>query len=288
MNEQEFAELSAGAALHALSPDEERRFRAALAVHPEWRGIAQDDAEAAATLADAVEPIAPPDRVRSALFARIAETAPDDGSAPAERTTSAEPIREQTRPRMTEESEESRAGHPEAGSPSLSTAEGQVGTEAERLTGQTRSRRLLFALAACIVLLVGIGVGTIALNGFLARPAPVIALEQIEGAADAEQASIAVSGGGTAIAHWSASLGRAVLVTEDIAVPAPDEIYELWFVRDDGAVSAGTFSVDGGHAIAELKGEMRAGDAIAVTVEPAGGSPTGQPTSDPVIVIPTA
>ena len=113
------------------------------------------------------------------------ETAPDDGSAPAERITSAEPIREQTRPRMTEESEESRAGHPEAGSPSLSTAEGQAGTEAERLTGRTRSRRLLFALAACIVLLVGIGVGTIALNGFLARPAPVIALEQIEAAGEA-------------------------------------------------------------------------------------------------------
>jgi anti-sigma-K factor RskA len=33
---------------------------------------------------------------------------------------------------------------------------------------------------------------------------------------------------------------------------------------------------------------MHEGDVIAVTVEPAGGSPTGQPTSDPIIAIPTA
>jgi anti-sigma-K factor RskA len=59
-------------------------------------------------------------------------------------------------------------------------------------------------------------------------------------------------------------------------------------VRGDAPVSAGVFDVDGGDATALLDGDMQAGDAIAVTVEQAGGSPTGQPTTDPVIVIPTA
>jgi anti-sigma-K factor RskA len=33
---------------------------------------------------------------------------------------------------------------------------------------------------------------------------------------------------------------------------------------------------------------MKPGDVIAVTVEDAGGSPGGQPTSDAVLAIPTA
>jgi anti-sigma-K factor RskA len=37
-----------------------------------------------------------------------------------------------------------------------------------------------------------------------------------------------------------------------------------------------------------LAGDMHAGDVIAVTVEQAGGSPSGSPTTDPVVVIPTA
>jgi anti-sigma-K factor RskA len=33
---------------------------------------------------------------------------------------------------------------------------------------------------------------------------------------------------------------------------------------------------------------MEPGDVIAVTVEPQGGSPTGEPSSDPIVEIPTA
>lgn len=283
MNEQEFAELSAGAALHALTPDQERRFRSALAVHPEWRAIAREDAEAAAALALPVAPVAPPESIRTALLARIAENPQDrDDVAVAHEATphrsgSGTPDGDSAGPRGKGD-----AGEIVGPRPSTSSDSGPAPV------GARRGLRLLFALAACIVLLVGIGMGAVALNGFLNRPTSVIALEQIEGAADAQQASVSLEGGGSAVAHWSASLGRAVLVTEDIAAPADDETYELWFLRGDVAVSAGIFSVDGGDAIAELSGEMHEGDAIAVTVESSGGSPTGKPTSDPVIVIPTA
>ena len=244
MNEKEFAELAAGAAFDALSPHDEERFRAALAAHPEWRGIVEADAEAAATLAEAAPASPPPDHIRASLLAQIAAT--PQGEAPVVNQTAAKP-------------------HP----------------------GRRWSRSML-ALAACLALLVGVGVGAVALNGLLNRPAAVVALEQIQSADDAERASIEVESGGTATAYWSASLGSAVLVTDDIAATSEDETYELWFVRGDRPVSAGVFTVSSGDATTALQGEMRAGDVIAVTVEPAGGSPTGQPTSDPVIVIPTA
>ena len=66
------------------------------------------------------------------------------------------------------------------------------------------------------------------------------------------------------------------------------QAYELWFVRGDAPVSAGVFEADDETTTALLDGEMQPGDAIAVTVEQAGGSPSGAPTTDPIIVIPTA
>ena len=66
------------------------------------------------------------------------------------------------------------------------------------------------------------------------------------------------------------------------------ESFELWFVRDGAPISAGTFASEDGTATALLDGSIEPGDVIAVTVEPAGGSPTGQPTSDPIVAIETA
>lgn len=246
MNENEFAELAAGAAFDALSPHDEERFREALVAHPEWRGIAEADAEAAASLAEAAPASTPPDHIRATLLAQIAAT--PLGAVPV-----VDPTETAEKPQL----------------------------------GRRWSRSML-ALAACLVLLVGVGIGAVALNGLLNRPAAVVALEEIRSAGDAEQASVELESGGTATAYWSASLGSAVLVTDGIEATSNDETYELWFVRGEKPVSAGVFAVESGDATAALQGEMHAGDVIAVTVEPAGGSPTGQPTSDPVIVIPTA
>ncbi|MEV4775583.1 anti-sigma factor [Microbacterium sp. LWH12-1.2] len=257
MNEKEFAELAAGAALHALSPEDDARFRGALAAHPEWRGIVEEDAETAASLAFAL-PVAPPDGIRASLLAQIAQTpqTPHGENSP----TSSVPLAES--PLAAPEILERRP--------------------------QRRWSRAVLALAACLAVLVGLGIGAVALNQQLNRPADVIALDEIRSADDAAQASIELESGGTATAYWSDSLGAAVLVTDGIAAPSDGETYELWFVRGETPVSAGVFTVDGGDATAALQGDMHTGDVIAVTVEQAGGSPSGQPTSDPVIVIPTA
>lgn len=122
----------------------------------------------------------------------------------------------------------------------------------------------------------------------LNAPASVVALDQIESAPDAQSATQTLPDGGEVTAHWSESIGKAVLVSEGLPELADDEAFELWFVRDGSAVSAGTFTAENGTTTALLDGEIQAGDIIAVTVEPDGGSPTGQPTSDPIVAIETA
>lgn len=249
MNEQEFTELAAGHALHALSDADERRFRAVLAAHPEWRHLVQTDVETAAALADAVPAVAPPPALRAELLTRIATTPQQaDGDDP----------------------------RPSADEP--------TGAEAAR----PRRSRWMFVLAACLVLLVGGGIATATIVSQLQRPAAVVALEQIRSASDAEQGTAKLASGATATAHWSAELGRAVLVTTDLIEASAGETYELWLVRDGTPLSAGLFDTEAGGATALLDLPLHEGDAIAVTVEPAGGSPTGAPTSDPIIVIPTA
>lgn len=284
MNEPEFAELAAGHSLGALSAEDERRYRAALAAHPEWSAIAEDDADTAALLADGATSVAPPPALRDALLARIAVTPqsadPEDApSVAAEDALAPEPA-----------SEPAPADAPVAGA-----APGPVAPEDSRSAsaagaadGSRRPRRLMFALAACLVLILGLGVGAAVVIPQLLRPAAVVALDRIENAPDAAQKTVSLPSGGHATAHWSASIGTAVLVSDGLEPLGGKQTYELWFVRGDGPVSAGVFAAEPGTTTAQLSGSMHAGDAIAVTVEQTGGSPTGKPTSQPIIVIPTS
>lgn len=261
MNEREFAELAAGRALGALSDADERRFTDALAEHPEWRAIADDDVDTASLLADRLNPVAPPPALRADLLQRIATLpqTPDHGA-----TTIG-----------------SAAGAAEPDRPGARDS-------AESAPERPRWSRRLFALAAGLALIVGAGVATTTVISQLQRPASVVALDEIRSAPDAEQAEVKLDSGGTATAHWSGEVGKAVLVASGLDDLSADKSYELWFVRGEKPIPAGVFDADGGRATALLDVPMHAGDVIAVTVEKAGGSPSGSPTTDPIIVIPTA
>lgn len=261
MNEQDFAELAAGHALHALSPEDEQAYVDALAAHPEWEQIARADAATAAVLADATLQVAPPVALRADLLARIAQTtqlgsgglSASAAPAPAAPTTGVEP-------------------------------------PADTATIQAISRRSwtrgLFGLAASLVLLVALGFGAVTIGEQLNRPASVAALAQIQDSPDAESATVALDSGGTATAYWSGSMGKAVLVSDGLPAITSDQSYELWLLRDGTPLPAGVVD-EGGDVTALLDAQMQPGDAIAVTVEQAGGSSTGQPTTTPIVVIPT-
>lgn len=113
-------------------------------------------------------------------------------------------------------------------------------------------------------------------------------VDQIVAAADYESASGDVVGGGTVKAIWSDSLDRAALLVSDLGAPPSGRTYQMWFIDAEGAATpAGTFvPASAGTQSFALDGEMERGDAIGITVEPAGGSPS--PTTTPIVVIATA
>jgi anti-sigma-K factor RskA len=75
---------------------------------------------------------------------------------------------------------------------------------------------------------------------------------------------------------------RAVLVAEDLPSLSEGETYETWILREDVPEPAGLFEPDdAGVAAAPIEGSIEGADAVAVTVEPSGGS--SSPTSDPLM-----
>jgi anti-sigma-K factor RskA len=75
---------------------------------------------------------------------------------------------------------------------------------------------------------------------------------------------------------------RVVLVAEDLPSPPEGETYQAWIMREDVPEPAGLFEPnDTGAAAAPIEGSIEGADAVAVTVEPSGGS--SSPTSDPLM-----
>jgi anti-sigma-K factor RskA len=75
---------------------------------------------------------------------------------------------------------------------------------------------------------------------------------------------------------------RAVLIADDLPFPPEGKTYEAWILRDDVPEPAGLFEPNQtGSAAAPIEGSIEDAEAVAVTVEPAGGS--SSPTDDPLI-----
>jgi anti-sigma-K factor RskA len=157
----------------------------------------------------------------------------------------------------------------------LLTAERKARARWRRPTG------ILAAAAAAIALFVG---GVVA-GGTIHHSDPTqTPLTQVIAAPDARQASAPIGNrGGSVSVVRSAELGTSVAVFRDVP-PAPSgKTYELWYIRDGAATAAGTVDPSSAVTTKALTGTFRAGDTIALTVEPAGGSK--QPTTKPLVTI---
>ena len=76
---------------------------------------------------------------------------------------------------------------------------------------------------------------------------------------------------------------RAVLVAQDCPSPPEGETHQAWIMREDVPEPAGLFDPnDAGVAAAPIEGSIEGADAVAVTLEPSGGS--SMPTSDPLLI----
>ena len=68
-----------------------------------------------------------------------------------------------------------------------------------------------------------------------------------------------------------------MFVATGLATVGADETYELWLIDDEAPIPAGLFVPAEGLASVPVEGDLGAAVAIAVTIEPEGGSdaPTG-------------
>ncbi|GAA3860112.1 anti-sigma factor [Leifsonia kafniensis] len=255
-----FGESAAAHALNALSPEERAAFEKQLGDSKQARLEALEFSETAAELGLAVAPVQPSASLKANLMAQLAATpqlAPPPPATPA-------------------------AGNLEPVGPPIAAE-----TAAERRAARrwfSRPVGILIAAAAAIALFFGgtlVG-QTINSNQFAEQQAS--ALAQINAAPDAQRATTTTADGQPATLVWSGELGQSALLVEDLPALPNDEAYQLWYINGEGAVSAGTFTSPGSGTVWRvLDGTMQAGDAVGVTVEPAGGSK--QPTTKPIIAI---
>lgn len=293
MTENEFADLAAAYALGALDPAERAAVERALAEHPEWEHHVDAELAAAAQLAEAVPSEAPRAAVKDLLFAELDARIAAGERPSALRTDLAPqipvaPVSAGPLPGTNGGGEGSPAEGSSAGLPPLRNWVMPEADPEDELPPRKRGwvTRVL-AVVAVAALIAGVGSGLFsALQP--QQPAGVVALEQLVAAPDAQRAATQVPGGGEAALTWSAEQGRAVLVTAGLPAAPSGHTYELWFVRGEEKIPAGTFDPDErGVAAVLVDGEMHAGDTIAVTVEVTGGSPNGLPSDQLVFAIPT-
>jgi anti-sigma-K factor RskA len=148
-----------------------------------------------------------------------------------------------------------------------------------------------FALAAVLVLgvVVGIQADRLAEARRETQAAQgALALSSITGQADLQTRTSAVASGGTATVLSSARAGRGVVLLAGVTTLATDKTYELWLIDAAGKPRpVTTFATDNTTATVDFAG-FRTGDSVGLSVEPAGGSPTGAPTTTPVLAVKVA
>ncbi|WP_187365064.1 anti-sigma factor [Cellulosimicrobium cellulans] len=289
-------ELLGAWALDALDDAERARVDDLIARDPDAAREARALRETAAVLGEAVA-VAAPDAVRLAVLAEIERTRQDDPAPAAAGAPASEPARPATPApgasapgpaapapaapgTAREERAPSSAPARPAGTPGGTTRPAGSTRPAGRRAGR---RRWATAVAALAVL------------AAIAVPSTV-AWRQSERAAEAEAradritallaepgaqvVSAPVTSGGTAVAVVTAD--AALVTASGVDAPGADEVYQLWVMRDGAPVSAGTTGVTDG-TLQIRTDAYRTGDALALTVEPEGGSE--QPTSEPVVVL---
>lgn len=234
--------LTGAYAVDALDEDERARFEAHLTGCPDCRAEVDSLREAAGLLSTTTE-LTPPPGLRDSVLAGISQVRPLPPPGASEldvRRTARHEARRRERPRW------------------------------------------LPLLAAAVVLgVIGVGVGiTEPFSGEDSSQVPLSATEQVLRADDAESVEVDLGEAGRATVTRSASVGKAVIRTEDMA-PAPEgKVYELWLQSPEGEMLPAGLMPDDSEAEVLLEGDAASATAAGITVEPDGGSPA--PTSDPI------
>ena len=92
-----------------------------------------------------------------------------------------------------------------------------------------------------------------------------------------------VTGGGVAVGVLADQ--RALFTATGLADPGAGKVYQLWVLRDGKPLPDAVLPSDAGR-VRVITDKFAAGDSLAVTIEPTGGSM--QPTDTPIVVLTAA
>jgi hypothetical protein len=295
-------ELLGAWALDALDDPDRAAVEDLIARDPDAAREARSLRETAAVLGAAVA-VPPPDEVRAAVLARVARTSQEGGRGQeahgtdgAGRTADADhaddpaddPAGHVPRPHVAAAHTIGAAGTgPSAGPRSSRPADGRASTApAGRPAAGTAGRRRATwrSVVATLAVLVAVAVPSTLAWRESQRAADAQAradrITQLLAEPGARVAAAEVTTGGTAVAVVTAD--AALVTAAGIADPGADRVYQLWVMRDAVPVPDATATVSDG-ALEIATDAFRTGDALALTVEPTGGSDA--PTTEPVVVL---
>jgi anti-sigma-K factor RskA len=143
-------------------------------------------------------------------------------------------------------------------------------------------RRALTGVAAALLLVAGVALGTVAWQQHqAAEDARNLAnsIARVLTSPDRVEVGHSVNGGGTATMVMAE--GDAVLATDGVPDAPNGHAYQMWVIGSDGVVqSGGLLKLNQGAGSAFMT-DIPTDAALAVTVEPEGGS--DQPTTAPVV-----
>lgn len=171
------------------------------------------------------------------------------------------------------------AGEPATAQPATGDELAKARQRREERRRPSGARRWLAGVAAAAAIaLGGVGVGS-----YLADQNDP--LNQVVRAGDLREASVDVTGGGTATLLISSSEDAAVVKMNGVPAPPAGKVYQMWLIPKDGSapVSQGLMDEEALSKPAVVEGISSAA-ALGITVEPAGGSQS--PTTPTVAAAP--
>ena len=180
-------------------------------------------------------------------------------------------------------------GRPGQAAPSESASGSSLQAPATVTPLESRRRRIapvtwLVAAAAAVALVIGgIAWSPWSNDGSTQQP-PLSITEQVIRAKDAQRFEKDIDGARATIVR-SPSLGRAVIIADNMPAAPAGKDFQIWFQDPKGAMhSAGVMPHEAKPTVSMvLDGDASKYNGVGITVEPAGGSK--EPTSAPIALI---
>ena len=274
--------LSGAYAVDAVDADERVAFEQHLAVCSQCREEVASLRAAATQLAGMTE-TAPPAGLRAAVLREISSIRPlppvVDGPLQL-----AEPAVAATEGASTPVTEPKPAVNPPVEVPEATPAEASAAPDADELSARRGRRvaspaRWLIGVAAAALLALAV-----VWQPWQQSPAPLDATQRVIAAADAQRFAKTLDGARATIVR-SASLGKAVIIADNMPAAPAGHVYEVWLQHKDGRMVRAGLMPQGSQKQVSMVLDGDAAQAVGagITVEPEGGSDS--PTTAPIAVI---